>query len=212
MNATPPQTTPFPGPARRPHPRSWGWFVAAFAGLATLLLLAVVVCVASFLPGSELRALRNAVHAADPAGWQRRIEVGAGWLPVWVVRTGSSFVDLPAEARAALDSVRSADVGIYQRTSRGTDETAAQLHERMLTTMAARGWEPAVTVRDGSQVVTVFVPDRSPRRPTELKAAVAVIDGDDLVLATANTDLAPMVDWLARKHGPGFPMFQLARR
>lgn len=197
MTSSPAPVIPFPAPSVPPRARSRGRYlwIAALVLLVTLLGGAAVLAL-SFLPGHGVRTLRRAALRAEPATWDRQIEFGVGRIPTWIARTALRPVDLPPEARAALEALRSADVGIYHRRSDAPssrpDETLAQVRDAM----ENDGWQPAVLVRDGTDTVAVFVPNRPNASDTTLSAAVFVMNRDDLVVVSARADLMPLIDAL----------------
>ena len=85
-----------------------------------LLLVLLAAGVAScFRLGSDARALRNELIKSSGVEWRQQIALNAGRLTLGAVRAGLSCakLKLDPEARAALQSLRTAGVGVYQLPS-----------------------------------------------------------------------------------------------
>src|SRR5439155_15472961 len=84
--------------------------------ILTLLLglgLAVVGVTGYFRLGSDSAALRSSLMKSTPAQWQKKIAVHVGGFTMGVVRTTLRWVKLPPEPRAAIEALRTAEVGVY---------------------------------------------------------------------------------------------------
>lgn len=76
--------------------------------------------------------------------------------------------------------------------------------------MTARGWERAVGVADGRNLVTVYFPKKiSVQR---LKCCVMVFDGKELVLVSAQGNPEPLLEYALAQPGVDDQMRWLARR
>ena len=186
-----------PPVARRPSRRLW---LLAFLVVPLLLLGLLAAGVAScFRLSSDSRALRNELIQSSGVEWRQQIALNANWLTLGAVRAGLSCVRLDPGARAALQSVRSAGVGVYQVAS-GTAPDRAAMLAAADSAMTARGWERVVGVMDGGDLVTVYLPEKvSVRR---LKCCVMVFDGKEMVLVSARGNLEPIVNYALEQ--PGF--------
>jgi hypothetical protein len=187
MNPTSP-----PPAMRRSARRLWLWGLLA---TPLLLLLLVGAGVASFFHlGSDARALRNELIKSNGVEWRQQIALNGNWLTLGAIRAGLSFVNLDPGARAAIQSVRSAGVGVYQLAS------GAPLPHRgaMLVTadsaMTARGWERVVGVLDGEDLVAIYVPEKN-ISVHHLKCCVLVFDGKELVLVSVQGNPEPLVKY-----------------
>src|SRR4029434_2128625 len=114
------------------HPRtSHRWFLIVFAVLLlvpTALVVGVVAGVTScFRPSSDTKALRNGLVNASGVEWRQQIVLNVGGLTFGAVRGGLSFLPLDARARAALEAVRGAEVGIYDLSSEADPPRCATL-------------------------------------------------------------------------------------
>ena len=183
---------PAPSVVRPPAKRLWLRCL-----LAVLLLLTVVIVVevvSCFHLSSDTRALRNSLIKSSGVEWRQRIALHAGGLTLSAVRAGLSFVHLDAGARAALQAVRGAEVGVYQLPSGTKPPDRAAMLAAADGAMTARGWDRVVGVMDGQDLVTVYVPDKtaSARR---MKCCLMVFDGHEMVVGSARADLEPLVKY-----------------
>ena len=177
---------------RRPARRLWLWALLA-APLLLLILLGTLVANCFGLP-SEARVLRNKLILSSGVEWQQKIALNANALTLGAVRSGLSFVRLDPRARAAIQSVRSAGVGIYQLASgtRSPDRTAMLVAAD--SAMSARDWERVVGVMDGHDLVAVYVPKEIISARC-VKCCVMVFDGKEMVLVSARGNLEPLLQY-----------------
>jgi hypothetical protein len=171
----------------------WLWGVAAVVLLLPVLLAAGVA--SYFLPSSDIKALRNGLIKSSGVEWHRRIALNVGGFTLGAVRTGLSFANLNAEARAALQAVRGVEFGIYQLPSDAQPPDRAAMLAAADTAMTARGWDRVVGVIDGPNLLTVYMPGQttSARR---LKCCVMVFDGRQMIVASARANLEPPLQCL----------------
>ena len=177
---------------RRPARQFWLWALLA-APLLLLILLGTLVANCFCLP-SEARALRNELILSSGVKWQQKIALNADTLTLGAVGAGLSFVRLDPGARAAVQSVRSAGVGVYQLASGTRSPDRAAMLVAADSAMSASGWERAVGVMDGHDLVAVYVPKEniSARR---VKCCVMVFDGKEMVLVSARGNLEPLLQY-----------------
>jgi len=176
----------------------WLWgFLAAPLLLLVVLAAGVASC---FRLGSDARALRNELIKSSGVEWRQQIALNAGCLTLGAVRAGLSCVKLDPGARAALQSVRNAGVGVYQLPSGTPPPDRAAMLAAADTAMTARGWERVVGVIDGQDLVTVYMPgkDVSSHR---VKCCVTVFDGSEMVLVSAQANLEPLVEYALNQPG-----------
>jgi hypothetical protein len=162
-----------------------------------LLSLSVTGCLKV---SSDAAALRNSVAQAIGADWNKEIEVSVGFLTLTAVRTGLSFVDLPPEARCALQSVKGAEVGVYRRNQGYTARDGDKVLQATDTAMNGRGWDRMVTVMQGSELIAIYVP-RNAGATRDLKTCLVVLHAHEMVVASARGNLEPLVG-LAFQHIP----------
>ena len=160
-----------------------------------LALVCVGLC-GCFKVGSDARALRDSLMKSAAAEWHEEIEIGVGALTLNLARFGLSFVDLDPEARTALEAARSADVGVYRRSGRTGSVDRVALLSTADEAMAARGWDRAVAVVNERELVVVYVP-KTVRSPRDVKVCVAVLGSRELVVASARSNLEPLLDLVA---------------
>ncbi len=184
---------------RRPARRLWLW---AFLVTPLLLLALLAAGVAScFRLSSDARALRNGLIKASGVEWRQQIAVNAGYLTLGAVRAGLSFVKLDPGARAALKSVRTAGVGVYQLPSGAPRPDRAAMLAAADSTMTARGWERVVGVLDGKDLVAIYLPGKSVS-VHHLKCCVMVFDGKEMVLVSVQGNPEPLLTYALAQ--PGF--------
>jgi hypothetical protein len=167
-----------------------------------LLLLAIVIVVevvSWFHLSSDTKALRNSLIKSSGVEWRQRIALNAGGLTLSAVRAGLSFVHLDAGARAALQSVRGAEVGVYQLPSGAKPPDRAAMLAAADAAMTARGWDRVVGVMDGRDLVTVYLPDKT-ASACRMKCCLMVFDGQEMVVVSARANLEPLLKYaLARQ-------------
>jgi hypothetical protein len=197
-----------PPAARRSARRLWLWGLLA----TPLLLLALLAAgVASFFHlGSDARSLRDELIESSGVAWRQQIALNAGYLTLGAVRAGLSCVRLDPAVRAALQSVRSGGVGVYQLPAETPPPDRAAMLAAADSAMTARGWERVVGVMDGRGLVTVYLPENvSVHR---LKCCVMVFDGKQMVLVSAQSNLEPLLRYALAQPGPGARARCLAQR
>lgn len=172
--------------------RRFRWLKWLGLCLLAVVVAAVLFVVNLFILSRDARALRNAVAAATPAGMHERLELSLGGPLFGLVRGGLRFVpDVPAEARSAMQSLRGAEVGIYQLKNSGTNARPA-VFAAADTAMTKRGWEAVVRVLHGHDAVAVYVPSRlKPGQP--MRAQVLVLKDQECVIASVRADLEPLL-------------------
>lgn len=192
MKAAP---NPIVSPPRRQ--RSWlGWALVVVTIAVPSLVLFGIMSV--FGLGADAAALRSAVTASAPDAFHRQIELRLGWIPLTLVRQGLRLADLEPEARLALDSIRSVEVGIY-----GADKAAASRAPIDLLTagdggLRPRGWDRVVGVIQPGTVVGVYAQDNA-RDAEDLRLCVLVQHENRLVVGAVRCRTGPLME-LVRDH------------
>jgi hypothetical protein len=124
--------------------------------------------------------------------WDTKIAVHLGAMTMALVRTGSRLFPLEAEPRAALETVRGAEVGIYKLASESRCAEPRSLLAAADKAMAGRGWQRVVGVCKEQDVVGVYVPgNRIGLR--RMKVCVMVLHERDLVVASVRGNLEPLM-------------------
>jgi hypothetical protein len=197
-----------PPATHRPARRLWLWGLLATPFLLLVVLAAVVAnC---FRLGSDARALRNELIKSSGVEWRQQIALNAGCLTLGAVRAGLSCVRLDPGARAALQSIRSAGVGVYQLPSGTPPPDRAAMLAAADSAMTARGWERVVEVMDSQDLVTVYLPKNVAVH--RLKCCVMVFDGEEMVLVSAQGNLEPLLKYALDQPGLGAQGRRLAQR
>jgi len=183
---------------RRSARRLWLWGLLATPLLLLLLLGAGVA--SFFYLGSDARALRNGLMKSSGVEWRQQIALNAGRLTLGAVRVGLSRARLDPGARAALQSVQSAEVGVYQLASGTPSPDRAAMLAAADSAMTERGWERVVGVMDGRNLVTVYLPEKNVS-VHRLKCCVMVFDGKEMVLVSAQGNLEPLLKYALAQPG-----------
>ena len=198
------------------HPRSTHvWFLIVFAVLIlvpAMLFVGVAAGVTSyFRPSSDTKALRNGLIKASGVEWRQQIALNVGGLTFGAVRGGLSFFRLDAKARAALEAVRGAEVGIYALASGTEPPDRTMMLAAADTAMTARGWDRVVGVIDDDTLVTVYISQEttSARR---MECCVMVFDGEQMILASAKANLQPLLQMALEETAVGHHAKVLTKR
>lgn len=204
MNPTSP-----PPVARRSARRLWLWGLLATPPLLLLLLGAGVA--SFFLLGSDTRALRNGLMKSSGVAWRQQIALNAGHLTVGAVRAGLSRANLDPATCAALQSVRSAEVGVYQLAPGTPPPDGAAMLAGADSAMTFRGWERTVGVMDGHNLVAVYLPGKN-ISAHRLKCCVLVLDGREMVLVSVQGNPEPLLRYAFNQATLHAPARWLAQR
>lgn len=171
--------------------RGWHWFAVI---LTAVLLVAAVKAVGVFQLDTGARTLQTAWRdvAASPTKLQVQLSAGPGLISL--ARSVVYFIDdVPAEARLALRSVQHASVGVYELekdASSGDRRSWVTTADRAMT---ERGWTRITTVLSDREVVMVYL-DTATADGEEMRVAVGVSDGDQLIVVSGEIELAPLVE------------------
>jgi hypothetical protein len=183
-------------PRSRRWPRLLLWGSAVFlASLAVVAIAALDLVTLS----RDAAALRQVFVANSPATLHPRVQLSAGPATLALARLVVGCIDeVPDEARQALRAVRSASVGVYETDRNVFANSRAGLITIADQRMTRRGWTRIVGVRDGSQLVMVYVPVRSAGSGPQ-KFCLAVCDQRQLIVVAGAADADAIVA-LAERH------------
>ena len=196
-------------PATRRLARRLGYWGLLATPLLLLALLAAGVA-SCFCLGPDARALRNELIKSSGVAWRQQIAVNAGSLVLSAVHAGFHCVRLEPGARAALESVNSAGVGVYQLPAGTPAPDRAAMLAGADSAMSARGWERVVGAMDGHDLVAIYLPKKVAVH--RLKCCMMVFDGRQIVLVSARGNLEPLLQYAFARRGFGKPVRQLAQR
>jgi len=176
--------------------RSVGWWIALGLGLLlTPLVLLGVGAISMLTLDRDAALLRREVMAATEAKWHTKVQLDLGWVTLGAVRTGLRFIhhEHIAEARMALQAVRRASVGVYERDSQGKDVSREVLLAHTDQTMGKRGWTRLVGVINKDESVLIYV---SGERDSDsrLDLCLAIVNGKELVVVSTNVDADALVE------------------
>jgi hypothetical protein len=150
---------------------------------AALLLL--VTGTGCFRVSSDTHALRDAALDSGFARAEEKIEFGVGFFTVGLAKLATHYIDIPAEARTALSSLKQAECAVYEVQQRR--ESLASILMEADKAMESRGCERLVGVIQARQLVAIYVP-RDMNSAHDVKASVLVLDGNHLVCVTARAN------------------------
>ncbi len=159
--------------------------------------------------GRDAEALRDSLMNTAAAQWDKEVEIGVGAITLSLARAGLSFVDLDADARAALDAVRGAEVGVYRLQSGRRRLAPPAPPAAAEEPMTARGWDRLVIVLGRHELVAIYVP-KEIKSPRHMKVCLAVLNEQELVVVSAESNLEPLLE-MASRHSERFPHARLPR-
>lgn len=175
----------------------FGVATLALIGLAMVLLLGVIGVTGYFRLSSDAAALRQSLMSGMSGAWQKKFAIHIGPLTTGLVRMCSHWLTLAPEPKAALDAIHGAEVGVYKLQQESVVLDAGAILARTDKAMSARGWQRAVGVSKKHELVAVYLPRRG-FSSEHLKCCLLVCQGRDLVVASAQGDLEPLLQ-IARK-------------
>ena len=146
-----------------------------------------------FKVSSDAGALRDSAEKSSGSNWDKQIEIGVGVITLNLARTGLAFVSLDPEARNALRAVRAAEVGVYKLHGAHSTLNHAAVLSAADKVMAERGWDRIVGVMNRDGLVAIYVrKDASSSR--NLKACLVTMNREEMVVASARSDLEPLFE------------------
>ena len=166
-------------------------------GTALGFALLSIVLTGCWKMSSEAEALRDSLMKSAAVEWDREFEIGVGALTLNLARAGLAFIDLDHDARAALNAIRGADVGIYRLHHGRKNFDHATLLSAADDAMAVRGCDRAVAVVNQRELVAVYVP-RQIRSTRNFKVFLVVLDGRKMVIVSARNNLELLIDMALR--------------
>jgi hypothetical protein len=196
MNPTPATPTP----ARRSYAR---WIIAGLVLLIAPIFLVAAGVLSLLTLDRDAALLRREVMTATGSDWHTKVQMNLGWGTLGTVRTILRFVEHKdiADARLALKAVRSASVGVYERTSYDDDADMSQMLVHTDKMMEKRGWSRLVGVVDGRQTVLIYTSDVA-MSGDRIDLCLAVVDGRELVVVSTRVDAGTLGE-LVERHAPG---------
>ncbi len=165
-------------------------------GILCLFVFVTVRVVGCFMISSDTAALRNELVQSAPAEWHKRIELSVGSMALSMARFIIGFLEVPPEARTALQALRGGEVAIYEVDPGDNGPEYHSLLASADRAMLARGWERVVGCVQHKSAVAVYVPQNI-RSPKRVQVCVAVVNPRQMVLVSARGNLEPLLE-LAR--------------
>lgn len=180
----------------------WRWvLLGAGICLAPFVILGTVALNCLTLD-RDVRLLREHVMAATDAGWTTKVQVSVGRFTLGMIGQGLRFVqhENMADARLALRAVRQASVGVYERSCGGAHWSRQELLVRTDQAMKKRGWSRLVGVADQNETVLIYTP-RDVDEDSPIHLCIAVVNGQQLVVASTRIDASALGELVARHTG-----------
>jgi hypothetical protein len=168
----------------------WGYIVATT--FALISIWALVTVIGMFRLGSDAAALQAVVLKNMQGSWHKKIALRAGFFTTGAIRFGSRAIKLDAEPRAAIESLRGAEVAVYSLNEELLPTNYGSIVKEADNVMSARGWERIAGVSKDGKLVAIFAPRKA--SGTSLKLCVLVLDGSNLVIAAGKGEMKPLFD------------------
>lgn len=195
-------------PVRRSYRR---WIIAGLVLLVTPVIILAAGVWSVVTLNRDAALLRREVMAASGSNWSTRVQLDAGWGLLGTARTVLRFVQHENidDARLALDAVRHASVGVYERRGRDMDMDPAGLLADTDAKMTKRGWTRLVGVANGRETVLVYTSDAH-ARGDKLDLCISVVTDRELVVVSTRVDAGTVMK-LVERHAPGEFRSKLAK-
>lgn len=174
-----------------------GVLLVLFLITPVLLVLGVT---SYFRLSSDTQALRGTLVEASQAKWQPQFSLNLGSLTCGAIRSGLSCLPLEPEARAAVQAIRRAEVSLLRLAPGAKPADHAAMLEAADAAMSRRGWDRVVGVREGDELVAVYVPAKTTsfRR---MESCVVVLAGEQLIVVSARANLQPLLNCVLEEPG-----------
>lgn len=178
--------------------RFFRWMGATLLVCLLLLVAAVYAASGYFRLSSEMSGLRDSLQAASGRDWHRTIALNIGGFTFGAARAGLSFVEMPDQARVALQTIKGCEVGIYQTMADSETADRGAMLAAADQAMERRGWERVVGVIDDENLVAVYVPLKI-ASVSRMKCAVMVCEGNQMIIASTRANLNPAIQFALAK-------------
>jgi hypothetical protein len=153
---------------------------------AAVLLLTTTGCV---WVGSDTRAMRDAALDEIEGKVEKQFELSVGRLVFFAAGITAHYVDIPEEAREALNAIKSGEVSVHHIEG-GKKASKSNVLASVDKEMQARGWMRMVGVCEAHELVAVYVPEKG---GSSTHAAVLVLTDHELVCVSSKCDLQPLL-------------------
>jgi hypothetical protein len=173
-----------------------------FVSLAILAAPLFLGC-GCFRVSSDTRAMRDAVLDRATSQPEKQFELGLGRFTFALVGFGSRYVDMPEEARTIVNAVKGGEVSVYKL--HGSNPENSEILAASDKSMTKRGWMRMVGFVHDNDLVAVYIPEKV-HSSSNVRVAVLVLNGHDLVCVSANSDLEPLLDLAVEKAHHEFAM------
>lgn len=177
-----------------PRRRLWRWVLGVSLGLMAVTAIGAY----DLLTLNRAAAvLRREVIGSDGHRFVTRVQLSLNGACLSTIRAGLHLTNLPAEARLALQSVRKMSVGVYELRDANDHSLRPTLAHRADEAMVSRGYTRIVGVKDKGETVLIYAP--ADATGDELDVCLAVMDGENLVIASVRIATTPLVHLIERE-------------
>lgn len=174
------------------------WFLGSFGAACALVFL-----VGWFMSGCvwfglsrDASALKSSIVKTTAAPEHEDMEISVGGVATFLARSGLKFIDLDPHARAVIESVRSAEVGVYRLDFGRGKLSRAAIMEAADSVLLDRGWDRLVRVSQDGTLIAFYVSAR-PRSADAVNICGFVLNGRQLIVLSARSKLQPVLDLAA---------------
>ncbi len=191
--------SPQPSASRR---HVWRWVLIGAGICLTPFVLLAFAAVSYLTLDRDAAALRKHVMAATAADWNTKVQVSVGRITLGAIGQALRFAQHKdmADVRLALQAVRHASVGVYERPSGGGNWPREKLFATADGDMQKRGWIRMVGVADGKETVLIYIPtDMKEDGPVDI--CLAVVSGKELVVVSTAVDPEALSALVAKHAG-----------
>ncbi len=196
MTATTSTSFPATAVARTQKPAPWALIVAA-----AILLVAAIKLIGLFRLGAGADELQDSWRTAVGAPTRLVAQFSAGPGLLSMARVIVPLIDeAPPEAALALAAVRHASVGIYDVAANDLEAAQQSWIGVADQAMTRAGWTRAIGVVADDAVVVIYV-QKEPTSSDEIRVAIGVCDGENLVVVKGDVRMAPLLEVLERQVG-----------
>jgi hypothetical protein len=180
-------------------------------GFSFLLFFAMGLFVATgyFRLSAEAALLRSSLVKTREVAWNRKVAIHFGPFTMAMFRNVLLFVRMDEEARAAIDTLRAGEAGVYKMASPTKPRDAAISLARADKVMTSKKWERVVYVAKDDTLVAVYSPRKSTTAKT-MKCCFVVLHEDILVVGSAKIKPESLLKLVESDRNHRFPAFKFA--
>lgn len=151
-----------------------------------------------FRLSSTTRTLRDSLLASLPGQCHKKLALRVGFCTTALARIVAQRFKLEPEAKAALQSLRGADFGLYQLDGDAGSSQRGWILAQADKAMLRCGWQRAIGVLNEHELVAIYVPGRG-LTARNVKCALVVLHERQLIVAGIRGNLNPLAGIVARR-------------